>query len=86
MGASLTRWAKAVSLRGMKKACPEDVVLAKLLWRKPSGSMKQWTDVLGILKVQGEQLNFDYLWQWAEILNVTNDLDQAFTEAGLYGF
>jgi len=67
-------------------ASPEDVVLAKLLWRKPSGSMKQWTDVLGILKVQGELLDFDYLWQWAEILGVANDLDQAFTEAGLYGF
>jgi hypothetical protein len=48
--------------------------------------MKQWTDVLGILKVQGELLDFDYLWQWAEILSIANDLDQAFTEAGLYGF
>lgn len=67
-------------------ASPEDVVLAKRLWRKPSESMKQWTDVLGILKVQGEGLDFDYLWQWAEILGVANDLDQAFTEAGLYGF
>ncbi|NEP00958.1 MAG: nucleotidyl transferase AbiEii/AbiGii toxin family protein [Symploca sp. SIO2E9] len=65
---------------------PEDVVLSKLLWRKSSGSMKQWTDVLGILKVQGELLEFDYLWQWAEVLEVANDLDQAFTEAGLYGF
>ncbi|MBD2126873.1 hypothetical protein NDI39_23020 [Microcoleus sp. ZQ-A2] len=67
-------------------ASPEDVVLAKLLWRKPSGSMKQWTDVLGIIKVQGERLDFDYLWQWAEILEIGKDLDQAFTEAGLYGF
>lgn len=67
-------------------ASPEDLVLAKLLWRKPSGSMKQWTDVLGILKVQGELLDFDYLGQWAEILGVAKDLDQAFTEAGLYGF
>lgn len=65
---------------------PEDIVLAKLLWRKPSGSMKQWTDVLGILKVQGELLEFDYLWQWAEVLEIADDLDQAFTEAGLYGF
>lgn len=67
-------------------ASPEDIILAKLLWRRPSGSMKQWTDVLGILKVQGEHLEFDYLWQWAELLGVVNDLDQAFTEAGLYGF
>lgn len=65
---------------------PEDLVLAKLIWRKPSGSMKQWTDILGILKVQGELLDFDYLWQWAEILGIAIDLDQAFTEAGLYGF
>ncbi|HEY9601707.1 MAG TPA: hypothetical protein V6C85_08865 [Allocoleopsis sp.] len=65
---------------------PEDLVLAKLLWRKPSGSMKQWTDILGILKVQGELLDFDYLWQWAELLSIANDLDRAFTEAGLYGF
>lgn len=48
--------------------------------------MKQWTDVLGILKVQGELLDFDYLWQWAEMLGVANDLYQAFTEAGLYDF
>lgn len=67
-------------------ASPEDIILAKLLWRRQSGSMKQWSDVLGILKVQGEQLEFDYLWQWAELLGVVNDLDQAFTEAGLYGF
>lgn len=48
--------------------------------------MKQWTDVLGIIKVQDSKLDFDYLWHWAEILNIANDLDRAFTEAGLFGF
>ena len=67
-------------------ASPEDIVLAKLLWRKSSQSMKQWTDILGILKVQDQHLDFDYLWHWAEILGITTDLDQAFTEAGIYGF
>ena len=67
-------------------ASPEDVVLAKLLWRKQSQSMKQWADVLGIIKVQDSQLDFDYLWHWAEILGLANDLDRAFTEAGLFGF
>ncbi len=98
MGASLTRWAKTVSLRGMRKACPETYTeqfaravlgskwLPVLTPTSDPSIMKQWTDVLGILKVQGELLDFDYLWQWAEILSIANDLDQAFTEAGLYGF
>ena len=67
-------------------ASPEDVILNKLLWRQHSGSEKQWRDVLGILKVQGEQLDFDYLWQYAEAFGFAKDLDQAFTEAGVWGF
>jgi len=67
-------------------ASPEDVILNKLQWRQRSSSEKQWRDVLGVLKVQDEQLDFDYLWQWAEILGLALDLDQAFTEAGLFGF
>lgn len=67
-------------------ASPEDVILSKIRWRQDSGSEKQWRDVLGVLKVQGEQLDFDYLWDWAENLSLTLDLDRAFTEAGLFGF
>jgi hypothetical protein len=80
---------EALDVAGVEQfwiASPEDVVLAKLLWRQQSQSMKQWTDVLGIIKVQDSQLDFDYLWHWAEILNIANDLDRAFTEAGLFGF
>ncbi|MEQ8464457.1 hypothetical protein [Coleofasciculus sp. E1-EBD-02] len=67
-------------------ASPEDVILSKLRWRQGSGSDKQWRDVLAVLKVQGEQLDFDYLWEWAENFGLTLDLDRAFTEAGLFGF
>ncbi|MEQ9481236.1 hypothetical protein [Coleofasciculus sp. F4-SAH-05] len=67
-------------------ASPEDVILSKLRWRQHSGSDKQWRDVLAVLKVQAEQLDFDYLWEWAENLGLTLDLDRAFTEAGLFGF
>jgi hypothetical protein len=55
-------------------ASAEDIILTKSLWRKPSGSMKQWMDVLRILKVQGELLDFDYLWQWGARLGVMDDL------------
>jgi hypothetical protein len=51
-------------------ASPEDLVLAKLLWRQRSQSEKQWRDVLGVLKVQGETLDFDYLFQWADALDL----------------
>jgi len=27
-----------------------------------SHSTKQWNDILGVLKLQQSQLNFDYLW------------------------
>ena len=46
-------------------------------------SEKQWRDVLGILKVQGVELDFDYLQQWAGKLDLVEDLTQAIGEAGL---
>ena len=64
-------------------ASPEDVVLAKLLWRKQSQSQKQWTDVLGIMKVQAEILERGYLTEWAEQLGLVDDLNLAFIEAGI---
>ena len=64
-------------------ASPEDLVLAKLLWRQRSQSEKQWRDVLGVLKVQGETLDFDYLFQWADALLLTEALSQAIVAAGL---
>lgn len=62
---------------------PEDVILAKLLWGRRSQSEKQWRDVLGVLKVQGDQLNFVYLTQWAEQLGLTDLIERAIAEAGL---
>lgn len=64
-------------------ASPEDVILNKLRWRKKSQSDKQWRDVLGVLKVQDQTLDFGYLFQWAERLGLEDDLGRAFTEAGL---
>lgn len=64
-------------------ASAEDVILAKLLWGRQSESEKQWRDVLGVLKVQGELLNFEYLTQWAVQLDLTELLGRAISEAGL---
>ncbi|MDY6785961.1 MAG: hypothetical protein SW833_26015 [Cyanobacteriota bacterium] len=44
---------------------PEDIVLQKLMWYKIAinQSEKQWRDILGVLKLQGDnRLDFVYLW------------------------
>jgi hypothetical protein len=64
---------------------PEDLILAKLLWRRGSQSEKQWLDVLGILKVQIENLDYPYLENWAGELGLAADLQRALTEAGIEG-
>ncbi|GAC1497281.1 MAG: hypothetical protein NVS2B14_11250 [Chamaesiphon sp.] len=63
-------------------ASPEDVVLQKLVWGQGSQSEKQWRDVMGVLKVQGNRLDFEYLWRWSTELNIFETLDRAFREAG----
>jgi len=40
---------------------PEDVVLSKLLWSKQSGSDRQLRDAAGVISVQGESLDMEYI-------------------------
>lgn len=63
----------------------EDTVLAKLEWFKKGGgtSDRQWSDILGIIKVQGAALDYDYLREWAARLNVLPLLDKVIGEAKL---
>jgi hypothetical protein len=65
-------------------ASPEDTVLAKLEWYHMSGELsdRQWRDVLGVLKVQGERLDLVYLRQWAVALEVADLLERALTVVG----
>jgi hypothetical protein len=66
-------------------ASPEDTILHKLEWYRQGGGVsdRQWTDVLGVLKVQGVALDLPYLRQWAGELGLTELLDRALDEAGL---
>jgi hypothetical protein len=54
-----------------------------LQWGRQSQSEKQWRDVQGILKVQGDSLDFAYLTLWATRLDMIELIDQALIEAGL---
>jgi len=64
-------------------ASPEDIILNKLQWRSQTQSDKQWRDILGILKVQGELLDFNYLNDWSNRLGFAQDLQQARRSAWL---
>lgn len=64
-------------------ASAEDVIVHKLYWYQLSGSVseRQWTDVLGVLQVQGEQLDYPYLEHMAYQRGVYDLLIQAMKDA-----
>ena len=49
---------------------PEDLILAKLRWQQISPSSKQFEDVESIFKISGDQLDLEYLAEWAGKLGV----------------
>jgi len=44
-------------------------------------SEQQWHDVLGVIAVQGDELDLGYLGEWAEYLGVRNLLEKALAES-----
>ena len=63
-------------------ASAEDIILAKLEWFHKGGrtSERQWNDILGVLRVQGQNLEREYLCKWAEALEVSGLLEKALSE------
>ncbi len=57
----------------------------KLDWFRMGGgvSERQWTDVMGVLKVQKEHLDMSYLPYWAEELGLSGLFTQACRDAGI---
>jgi hypothetical protein len=43
----------------------------------------EWNDILGMLKMQGPDLDLGYLARWADALGVRDQLERALVEAGL---
>ncbi len=66
-------------------ASPEGTILNKLEWYRMGGEVsdRQWNDILGVLKIQGTNLDMDYLKKWSANLNVTDLLERALVDAGL---
>ena len=63
-------------------ATAEDTLLAKLVWYRKGNAVsdRQWADVLGIIRLQGERLDRIYLEDWAEELGLTDLLHRALDE------
>lgn len=63
-------------------ATPEDTILSKLEWFRKGEEVsdRQWDDILGILKVQKEHLDMNYLYDWASKLNLTDLLKKSLRE------
>lgn len=64
-------------------ATPEDLILAKLEWYRMSGEVsdRQWVDIINVIKVQGENLNLEYLRTWADNLALIDLLERVLTES-----
>ncbi len=61
----------------------EDSILLKLEWYRIGGevSEKQWSDILGVMKTQGDRLDAAYLDHWAAEISVKDLLDRARLQA-----
>ena len=63
----------------------EDIVLNKLQWHEMGNraSERQWLDVIGVIKVQQQNLDTDYLQKWAKDLGLIDLSTKAYQEAKL---
>lgn len=50
----------------------EDIILAKLEWFRAGGetSERQWRDILGVMDLQSDRLDLEYLQKWALKLGI----------------
>ncbi|HEX4645490.1 MAG TPA: hypothetical protein VH598_07760 [Verrucomicrobiae bacterium] len=56
-------------------ATPEDIILHKLYWNQLTPSDRQLDDTAGVFAVQHENIDQNYLRQWAAKLGVTETLN-----------
>jgi hypothetical protein len=61
---------------------PEDIIISKLQWYELGGqvSERQWLDVIGVIKVQGDSLDKKYLQVWSKKLGISKLLKNAFND------
>lgn len=63
-------------------ASPEDILITKLWWTKLGESEKQLDDAVGIIQVQRENLDVDYVERWVTALELDRQWAAARDRAG----
>ncbi len=62
-----------------------DIVIQKLLWYEQGGrvSERQWEDIIGVIKVSGQDLDMKHIEKWVKAKGLKELLSKALLEAGL---
>ncbi len=62
----------------------EDIIINKLNWYKKGNmvSERQWTDIIGVVRVQYKSLDLEYLKKWTKQLGLEELLTKCFHDAG----
>jgi hypothetical protein len=63
-------------------ASAEDILITKLWWAKLGESERQMSDVVGIIEVQRESLDREYINHWVEVLGLHDQWTVAQERAG----
>lgn len=63
-------------------SCPLSILIAKLRWYDMGNrvSDRQWNDIVGVLEVRGDELDLDYVRNWARCFGVEELLNEALGE------
>ena len=51
-------------------AAPEDVIIKKMVYFREGGSDKHLRDIAGVLRIQGERIDRDYIQRWVDRLGL----------------
>ncbi len=62
---------------GLGVASAEDVLIAKLEWAKLGASARQIEDAAGIIQLQGDQLDREYVEKWVSELGLEDQRKDA---------
>jgi len=75
---------KIVDIAGVMvvTASAEDILITKLWWAKLGESDRQLNDVVGIVRVQGANLDREYVEHWVKILELRPQWLAALQRAG----